>query len=333
MEQEGLIKIGNVEIERDKALLAPMAGVSDLAFRKICKDHKAGLTCSEMVSAKALTLKSGKTAALLERHPSETPFAVQIFGSDPDVMAEGGALAAGLSGADLLDINMGCPTPKIVSNGDGSALLRDLRLSSRIIESVQKRVSVPVTVKIRLGWDRRSINAVEFAKMAEASGASAVCVHGRTREQMYAGKADRAQIARVKEAVSVPVIANGDVFSAVDARTMLKETGADLVMVGRGSLGNPWIFESIHAILRSAPEPGEVSFPERLCTAAAQCTLAAVHKGERSALLEARKHLMWYLKGIRGAKRFFGDISRLETLEQLALLTERLKEWGGGMTE
>ena len=320
------LKIGNVEIEQNKAFLAPMAGVCDLAFRKICKEFSAGLTYSEMVSAKALTLNNNKTKTLLQKHSSETPFAVQIFGSDPAVMAEGGALAVELSGADILDINMGCPTPKIVANGDGSALTKDPLRAMQIICAVVKNVHVPVTVKIRLGWDKDTINVLDFSKILEASGAAAVCVHGRTRAQMYSGKADWAEITRVKEALRVPVIANGDVFTAADALNIRNQTGADFLMVGRGCLGNPWLFEKIHAALSGIPMRGEISISERLNTAVAQILLAAQQKGERIALLEARKHLMWYLHGITHAKQFYDNISKLETLDQMNSLVGAIKE-------
>ena len=251
---------------------------------------------------------------------------MQIFGSDPAVMAEGAALAAELSGADILDINMGCPTPKIVANGDGSALMKDPQRASRIISAVVKSVNVPVTVKIRIGWDKDTINVLEFSKMAEASGAAAVCVHGRTKEQMYSGKADWGRIASVKEALSVPVIANGDVFTAADALNIRNETGADLIMVGRGCLGNPWLFEKIHSALLGKPARLEISLSERLATAASQIELAAAHKGERIALLEARKHMMWYLHGVPGVKRFYDTISKLETLGQMNTLIQAIKE-------
>ncbi|MDP4110203.1 MAG: tRNA dihydrouridine synthase DusB [Bacillota bacterium] len=327
------ISIGGVLVSRDKALLAPMAGVADLAFRKICKDHSAGMTCSEMVSAKALALGSRKSENILEKHPAESPFAVQIFGSDPGTMAEGAEIAVSISGADILDINMGCPTPKIVSNGDGSALMKNPDLASTIIRAAVGRVKVPVTVKFRLGWDKSSVNAVEFARMAEASGASAICVHGRTREQQYSGKADWNEIAKVKNAVKIPVTANGDIFSPSDALEILKITGADLIMAGRGALGNPWLFDRIYAALASKPEPGIITLEERLKTAEEQIRLTSLYKGERIALLEARKHFMWYLKGVKGAKIFFEAINRLETLDGMEELKNEIIQWGCGVTE
>ncbi|MCX7614154.1 MAG: tRNA dihydrouridine synthase DusB [Clostridiales bacterium] len=320
------MKIGNVALEKNKAFLAPMAGVTDLAFRKTCKDFLAGLTYSEMVSAKALTLNSKKTKSLLEKHESETTFAVQIFGNDPDIMAEGAVIAADLSGADIIDINMGCPTPKIVSNGDGSALMKDPKRAAEIVSAVCNKITIPVTVKMRLGWDKDTINVIEFSKRMQDAGAAMVCVHGRTREQMYSGKADWSLIARVKEALSIPVIANGDVFTEVDALNILDRTGADFVMVGRGCLGNPWLFEKIHCALNGLHLNSEPSVSDRLDTAAVQIELAQKQKGERIALLEARKHFMWYLHGIPGAKQFYEQISKLETLNQMYSLMLLMKE-------
>jgi tRNA-dihydrouridine synthase B len=245
--------IGNIEIN-SKLALGPMAGVTDLAFRAVCRELGAGLTYTEMVSAKALVYQDSKTRGLLLLGEAEHPAGAQIFGSDADCMAEAAALALELSGADFIDINMGCPVGKVVKSGDGSALMRDPDNAMRIIDAVRKNVSCPVTVKIRKGWDKGSVNAVEFAQMAQDAGASAIAVHGRTRTQMYSGKADWDIIRDVKQAVTVPVLANGDVFTAEDAARILRYTGADMVMVGRGALGNPWLFMQAKALLDGVTE-------------------------------------------------------------------------------
>ena len=310
------MKIGNVEIE-SRLALAPMAGVTDLAFRQICRELGAGYSVTELVSAKALCYQDQKSRKLLKLAPNEVPAAAQIFGSDIVCMAEAAQIAAEVSGAAVIDINMGCPVGKVVANGDGSALMRDPEKAARIAEAVVKASPVPVTVKMRRGWDKGSINAVELSRMLEQAGVAAVCVHGRTRVQMYGGQADWTTIREVKEAVSIPVIANGDVFSAQDAVRILQFTGADMAMIGRGCFGDPWIFPQAGAALEGKPVPPLPPLAERMDLAQRQVELAVADKGEHIAMLEARKQLCWYLKGVPHANYYKEQIVRLERMEQL----------------
>ena len=318
------MQIGTVKIE-SRLALAPMAGVTDAAFRQICAELGAGYTVTELVSAKALCYHDAKTAQLLRPFPGEKPFAAQIFGSDVNCMAEAAQMAIEISGADILDINMGCPVGKVVKNGDGSALMRDPEKAARIVEAVVRAVRVPVTVKMRRGWDKGNINAVELSKMLEEVGVSAVAVHGRTRMQMYGGEADWNTIRDVKQAVNIPVIANGDVFSPEAAVRILKFTGADMAMIGRGCFGNPWLFRQSAAALDGRDIPPLPPFAERWDTAVRQVELSARFGTERGAILEARHHLCWYLKGVSHANYYKEKIVQLNTLDELRALSRAIK--------
>ncbi|MCI9273448.1 MAG: tRNA dihydrouridine synthase DusB [Clostridiales bacterium] len=316
------MKIGNRTI-KGRVFLAPMAGVTDRPFRELCASFGAGCVVTEMVSAKALTFSDRKSDALMELSENERPAAIQLFGDDPETMAQAAKLAL-LHRPDFIDLNMGCPAPKITNNGSGSALMKNPELCGRIVSAVKAAVDLPVTVKIRKGWDSQSINAVEVARICAASGADAVAVHARTREQMYSPPADWNIIREIKQAVSIPVIGNGDVTDAPSAARMLERTGCDAVMVGRGALGNPWIFSQINAYLEhgvTIPEPGT---SERMRVLLRHIHALCEQKGEFLGMREARKHVGWYLKGMRGAAGYRREACALETYEQLERLTQSI---------
>lgn len=336
------MRIGNVEIEHG-LFLAPLAGVSDCSFRRLARRYGAEYTVSEMVSAKALCYEQKckknpetaqfRTAPLAAVLREEAPMAVQLFGAEPDFMAEAARLlesgnylgACGEIPPAAIDVNMGCPMAKIVGNGEGSALMKDPKLAAEIVRAMSNAVKLPITVKIRAGWDQNSINAVDMAKRLEQAGAQMICVHGRTRQQMYAPGADWDIIRQVKEAVKIPVVGNGDIFSADDAKRMLDTTGCDGVMVARGAQGNPWIFAQIHAMFT-----GQAYVPptlhERLDVALEHARDIVVQKGERAGIAESRKHMAWYLYGVRGAAEARAQVMTAESLDDLQKIFDRLEK-------
>lgn len=308
------MKIGNVELTNN-IFLAPMAGITDLPFRLMCKKYGAGLVYTEMVSAKALFYGDEKTKLLLNSDNKEKPLAVQIFGSDLESIAFAVKYLNGY--ADIIDINMGCPAPKIVKNGDGSKLLLNLDLVKQIVETAVNNANVPVTVKIRKGWDKENIVAVEAAKIIENAGASAITVHGRTRSEFYAGEADWDIIKKVKGEVKIPVIGNGDVKTALDAKKMLEYTNVDAVMIGRAALGNPWIFEEVLYFLQTGKELGDITCEERLNTIIEHMELEVKEKGENVAVREMRKHISGYTKNLKDASNLRNMVNKLQTKEDV----------------
>lgn len=318
------MKINNIEL-KGYAALAPMAGVADRAFRELCIEFGASYVVTEMVSSKGLTMHDRKSDSLMLLGETEKPAAVQIFGNDPATMAEAAKKAAE-TGCCAIDINMGCPAPKIAGNGGGSALMRDPDLAAKITESVAKAVELPVTVKFRSGWDEKSINAVQFAVMQEKAGASIITVHGRTKKQMYAPPVNIDIIKQVKEAVNIPVIGNGDIIDALSAENMYKSTGCDFIMVGRGALGAPWIFNQINEYIQSGIILPEPPIEERMSIMIRHIEKLCEYKGEYVGMREARKHSGWYIKGIRGAAALRQEIGSLENMKQLKNIAEKVIE-------
>ncbi|MCD7872542.1 MAG: tRNA dihydrouridine synthase DusB [Clostridiales bacterium] len=315
-------KIKDIEFD-NIAFLAPMAGVGDMAFRELCANFGAGYTVTEMVSAKGLTMGDKKSAMLLAKGKDENISAAQIFGDDPEIMAIAAEKCLYYH-PDIIDINMGCPAPKVAMNGGGASLMKNPPLAGEIVKAVSQAVDIPVTVKIRKGWDENSVNAVEFALLLEKNGAAAVAVHGRTRAEMYSGKADYEIIRKVKEAVSVPVIGNGDVTDEQSAAVMLEKTGCDAVMIGRGALGNPWVFQRINAYLNECRVIPAPSIAQRMAVMLGHIKKIIEYKGEYTAIREARHHAAYYTKGLRGGSKFRAEMGSLESFEQLEEITYRI---------
>ena len=310
------LRIGNTILENN-VILAPMAGVTDLPFRLLCREQGAGCVVTEMLSAKAILYNNRNTKELMQIHPQERPAAIQLFGSDPDIMAQ---IAARIEDGpyDFIDVNMGCPVPKVVNNGEGSALMKNPKQAEKVLSAMVKAVKKPVTVKFRKGFNDTSVNAVEFAKMAEGSGVAAVAVHGRTREQYYSGKADWDIIRQVKEAVKIPVIGNGDIFTPQDAGRMMEETGCDGIMVARGAKGNPWIFRRINHYLDTGEILPGPSIEEIQAMILRHGHMLAAYKGEQTAMREMRGHVAWYTKGMPHSAALRNEINQVETLKGLA---------------
>ena len=317
------MKLGNMQIDQP-LFLGPMAGVTDWAFRTVCAELGASVTVTEMVSSRALVYKDKKSAALLRKNEGSICGA-QIFGNNPEIMAEGARLALEISGCDFIDINMGCPMPKIANSGDGCGLMRTPELAGEILAAVVKAVDVPVTVKCRLGWDKGSINVLDFAKRMEDNGAALLTVHGRTRSMLYSGVADWDMIAKVKQQSNIPVIANGDIISAETALRCRNWTKADGLMIGRATFGNPWVFSEVRAALAGAEIPNRPPLSQRVDVAVRQFELAYEDKGEHIACLEARKHFAWYLKGVAYANYYKEQISGIQKMEDIYRIADGIR--------
>lgn len=314
------MKIGNVQLDNE-VFLSPMAGVTDLPFRTICKEKGCGMLYTEMINAKALCYDDENTKKMLNLEDDGHPVAVQIFGSDPEYMGKAASIMNQYTN-DILDINMGCPAPKVIKNGDGSALMRNPKLAAEVLTAVVKNSKKPVTLKIRKGWDDNSVNAVEIAKIAEECGISALAIHGRTREQFYSGKADWDIIAEIKQSINIPVIGNGDVFDVQDAVNMLEKTKCDAIMIGRGSQGNPWIFNRINHYMKTGEVLPEPTLEEKISTAIKHMNLAVAEHGEYVAVREMRKHIGWYLKGLKNSAKYRDQINKITDYKEVISMLE-----------
>lgn len=318
------MKIGNLQLDNE-VFLSPMAGVTDLPFRTICKEKGCGMLYTEMINAKALCYDDENTKKMLRMEKDEHPVAVQIFGSDPEFMGKAASIMNQYPN-EVLDINMGCPAPKVVKNGDGSALMKNPKLAAEVLTAVVKNSEKPVTLKIRKGWDDDCVNAVEIAKIAQECGISALAIHGRTREQFYSGKADWDIIAEIKQAIDIPVIGNGDVFEVQDAVNMLEKTKCDAIMIGRGAQGNPWIFNRINHYMKTGEILPEPTLEEKITTAIKHMNLAVAEHGDYVAVREMRKHIGWYLKGLKNSAKYRDQINKItDYKEVIAMLEEYMQ--------